>query len=287
MISSLNTRVSQYIVLILKYIFLVLLVLFCTFPLYWMIVTSFKTSAEVYAYPPSLIPSRISFANYIKILKVTDLGRNFLNSSFVAFSTTVLVIMVSAPCGFSLARFRYRGLSFLAMLMLYVYMIPGVLIVIPLFVTAYRIGLADNLYALILINLSFSVPIGTWLLRSYFTGIPRSLEDAALIDGATYFQILRKIMVPLALPGIVSTAVFTFIISWNEYLFAMIFLRSAEKWTLPLALATMMGGERDAGFFGWELVMAASVLITVPSLVYMIIAQKGLISGMGGGGIKG
>jgi len=171
--------------------------------------------------------------------------------------------------------------------MLYVYMIPGVLIVIPLFVIAYRIGMADNLYALILINLSFSVPVGTWLLRSYFSGIPRGLEDAALIDGATYFQILHKIMVPLALPGIVSTAVFTFIVSWNEYLFALIFMRSAEKWTLPLALATMMGSERDTGFFGWELIKAASVLITVPSLVYMIFAQKALISGMGSGAVKG
>ncbi len=270
-----------------KYICLVLLVAFSVFPLYWMVVTSLKTTAEVYQYPPTLFPRRINLDNYSQVIELTNLGHNFLNSSIVAVGTTVLAIMVAAPCAYSLSRFRFRGLASLAMLMLYVYMIPGVLIVIPLFVIAYRIGIADNLYSLILIHLSFSVPVGTWLLRSYFAGIPRGLEDAALIDGATYTQILRKIMIPLALPGIISTAVFTFIISWNEYLFALIFLRSPDKWTLPLGLASMMGGERDSGFFGWEMIMAASVLITVPSLVYMIITQKALIRGMGEGAIKG
>lgn len=148
-----------------------LLIIYAVFPLYWMIITSLKTPAEVAQYPPSLIPSKLSFINYLKILQYTDIEMHFVNSLIVALGTTTLALMVSAPCAYSLGRFRYRSLNYFAMMMLFVYMMPAILIVIPLFIVAYRLRLSDNLLFIIFIHLSHAIPIGTWLLRSYFLNI--------------------------------------------------------------------------------------------------------------------
>lgn len=278
-------RVQRWLVLTAKYICLVLLVVFSAFPLCWMIITSFKTPTEVYAYPPILFPTHFSLENYVKLFRFTHLERNFLNSGIVALGTSALTLLIGVPCAYSLTRFRFRGMGLFSKLILFVYMLPGVLAVIPIFIMAYRLGLADKLVGLMPIYLSSTLPFAIWLLRSYFAGIPLDLEDAALVDGATRFQALYKVLFPLALPGIVSTAIFTFNVAWNEYLFALVLLRSADKFTLPLELSVMIGVQTMV--YGWEIMLAAATVVTVPSMLFMLLTQKALIQGMSEGAVKG
>ena len=265
------------------YVSVVVIVLLVAFPLFWMIASSFKPRTELYNFPPTFFPNVYTLDNYVELLTGTGFPTYFKNSLIVATGSTLLSMVVGSFGGYALSRFRYRGFKAFARLTLLAYMLPSIMLVIPLYVTIVDLGLVDTLESLIITNTTFTLPFALWLLRSYFSTIPVELEDAAMIDGCTRFQALLKVIVPLALPGIVSTSIFAFTHSWNEFLYALVFIHSDSLRTLPPGMGTFI--QMDS-VYQWGVLMAASVLITIPVLIFYMIVQRNLVVGLTEGGVK-
>jgi multiple sugar transport system permease protein len=252
------------------------------FPLYWMLSSSLKGDTEILAWPPTLWPRQISLANYVRLLQ-GDFGIWFVNSVIVACTTTSVVIFVATLGAYSLTRFRYPGRQVLALSVLFTYLFPSVLMLVPLFLIITELRLNDTYMALVLAETTFALPFAMWLLRSYFSAIPVQIEEAAIIDGAARLQAFAEVVLPQALPGIISTAIFTFILSWNDYLFGLVFISSAQRKTLPIGIASYANELNTE----WGPLMAASVAVTVPVLIFFILLQRRLVAGFGAGGVKG
>ena len=218
---------------ILLYLGVVTLVLFCLFPFLWMISSSFKTTFELYGAPPTYYPHKFTLASYIELFKGTFFARWFINTCIVAVGTTLLCILVASVAAYSLTRYKYPGRAGFANFILVVYMFPPILLAIPLYLLVINWRIADTRWALILTYIANALPYSLWLLRAFFQTIPIELEDAAMIDGASRWRVIRSIVMPLALPGVIATSVFAIITSWNEYLFAMLFISSEVKKNYP------------------------------------------------------
>lgn len=265
------------------YISVVVIVALVAFPLFWMIASSFKPRTELYAFPPTFFPAVPTIDNYVELLTKTSFATYFKNSLIVATGSTVLSMVVGSFGGYALSRFRYPGFRAFARLTLLAYMLPSIMLVIPLYVTISDLGLVDTLESLIITNTTFTLPFALWLLRAYFSTIPVELEEAAMIDGATRFQALLKVIVPLGLPGIVSTSIFAFTNAWNEFLYALVFIHSDSLRTLPPGMGTFV---KMDSVYQWGVLMAASVLITVPVLIFYLVVQRNLVVGLTEGGVK-
>lgn len=253
------------------------------FPLYWMLVTSLKPLPEILAVPPSLYPKRVTVANYRELFLLTSFGRFFFNSLKVALATTVVALGVATLGAYSLARFHYPGREAFGRMVLLAYMLPSALMVIPLVVIFSRLRVTDTHGGLVLANTTFALPFSLWVLRTFFQGIPRDFEEAAMLDGAGRLRAFFDVVLPLAVPGIIATGTFTFIWAWNEYLFALVLISTESLRTLPPGMMTFI----SATNVDWGLVMGASVLITLPMAFLFMFVQKHLIAGIGSGGIKG
>ena len=259
-------------------------VLVVAFPLFWMLVTSLKPQVELWARPPALLPVAPTFEHYIKLLRDTNFLVYFRNSAMLATSTTLLVIAVATLGAYSLVRFRYRGRESLAMLVLFTYLLPSVVLILPLYLMMVKLGLANTLFSLVLAYTTFALPYALWLLRSFMAGIPEDLESAALVDGATRMQAFRDVILPQLLPGIISTALFTFILAWNEYLFALVLVNSDAVRPLTTGVMNMLISSFN---IEWSLLMAASVMMSLPLIVVFALLQKYLTRGFGAGAVKG
>ena len=259
------------------------LFLFCAFPLYWMLASSLKSSPELLAYPPTLVPHEWSLRAYRKLFFETNFWVYFRNTVAVAGLTTVLVVIVGAVGAYSLTRYRYPGRAAVGRVMLLAYMFPPIILMVPLFVLASRVGLTNSLTGLALTYISFALPYAIWILRAFFQSIPVELEHAALIDGANRFKALVHVVTPLALPGVIATAIFTFIVAWNDFLFALVLIGRDELKTLPVGINDFF----HMAVVDWGLIMAAGVMVTIPALVFFIAVQRYLIAGWGAGGLKG
>ena len=198
------------------------IVVVVSFPLIWTIVTSLKPQTELFRIPPSLLPGTVTFEHYEKLLIGTKFLTYFGNSVIVSVATTALVIVVGVLGAHSLVRFSYPGRERLAQLVLFTYLLPSVVLIIPLYLMLVSLGLANTLFSLTIAYTTFALPFALWLLRSFMAGIPQDLEAAAMVDGASRMGAFFDVILPQALPGIISTAVFTFILAWNEYLFALV-----------------------------------------------------------------
>ncbi len=254
------------------------------FPLFWMVVGSFKTRQELYAYPPNFLPSDWTFANYAELLQQTSFLVYFKNSVIVAGGATLLSLLIGSLGAYSLSRFRFRGLRAFAQVSLLCYMLPEVLLVIPLYVYVVQLGMADTLLALVVSNTAFTLPLTLWFMQSYFNAISPALEESAMIDGCTRLSALRRVTLPLALPGLVSVGVFSFNHSWNEFLFALVFTSSERKKVLSVGLATWIGQDN---IYSWGMLLAGAVLITLPVTLFYLLVQRHLVSGLTTGGTKG
>jgi ABC-type glycerol-3-phosphate transport system permease component len=254
------------------------------FPMFWMLTGSFKPRGELYAYPPTLLPQVWTLDNYRVLLQQTDFLTYFANSLIVALGATGLALVIGAMGAYALSRFRFRGMGVFAQLTLLCYMLPEVLLVIPLYLYVVELRLADTLLSLVISNTAFTLPLTLWFMRSYFNAIPASLEESAMIDGCTRFQAFRLVTLPLALPGLISVGVFSFNHAWNEFLFALVFTSSERNKVLPIGLATWIG--QDA-IFSWGMLLAAAVLITLPVVLFYLLVQRHLVSGLAAGGVKG
>jgi len=259
-------------------------VLAVIFPLVWMVVTSVKPQAELFRIPPSFLPDAITFEHYWRLLAETPFLTYFRNSLVLAVSTTVLVIVVATLGAYSLVRFSYPGRETLAQLVLFTYLLPSVVLIIPLYLMMVSVGLANTIASLVVAYTTFALPYALWLLRSFMAGIPEDLESAALVDGASRIGAFWDVIFPQALPGIISTALFTFILAWNEYLYALVLVNSDQARPLTTGVMNMLITSFN---IEWSLLMAASVMMSLPLIVIFTFLQGYLTSGFGAGGVKG
>jgi ABC-type glycerol-3-phosphate transport system permease component len=264
-----------------------LVVIACTvvgFPLFWMVISSLKSTGEFYASPPTFLPVHWTLDNYRMLFAQTSFGTYFTNSLIVALGATFMSLLVGGLGAYSLSRFRFRSIAVFAQMTLLAYMLPEVLVVIPLYVYVVKLGMADTLVALVVSNMAFTLPLTLWYMRAYFNAIPVTLEESAMVDGCTRLQALRRVVLPLALPGLISTGVFAFNHAWNEFLFALVFTSSERKKVLTLGLATWIGQD---SIYSWGMLLAAAVLVTVPVLIFYLLVQRKLVAGLAGGATKG
>ena len=259
------------------------LVVLTAFPFFWMISTSFKPLREIFVYPPYFFPKNFTLANFARLFEQTRFLTYFKNSIFVASCAVFFTMILSTAGAYSLTRFRFYGREKMASLILFAYMFAPIMIVIPFYVLIRKLGLANTHFALILAYTAFCLPFSLWLLRSFFQSIPIDLEEAALTDGAGRFKAVIFIILPLALPGIIATSIFTFILAWNDYIFVRILITSDELKTLSVGIADLY----NATVIDWGMIMSGGMLITVPVLIFFIFMQRYLIAGWGAGAIKG
>lgn len=264
----------------------VLLFLFVTlFPFYWMLVTSFKSPSELLDFSKSpLFVITPTLEHYRHLFTQTHFGRWALNTTIVAVVATLLSLACSILAGYSLARLRYRGADTIGWAVFVTYLVPPTLLFLPLAFLIRQLHLFNNLWSLILTYPTFLIPFSTWLLIGYFRSIPRELEESALVDGATRVQTMLRIVVPLALPGILSAAIFAFTLCWNEFLYSLIFLNDTIAKTIPVGVTSEL--IRGDDFF-WGELMAASLLGSLPvALLYSFFVDR-FVAGLTAGAVKG
>ena len=267
----------------LLYVGAALLALQAAFPFFWMVSTSFKPPAEVFAQPPAFIPDDPTWDNFRRLFTTTNFLIYFKNSLIVSGLAVLLTMVVSAAGAYSLTRFSYLGREKIAGLILCTYMFAPIMVVIPFFILVKKLGIENTHFALVLAFTSFCLPFTLWLMRAFFSTIPLELEEAALVDGADRVRALIYVVLPLALPGIIATSIFTFILAWNDYIFTRILITSDELKTLPVGVQDLF----HSALIDWGLIMAAGMMITLPALLFFLSVQRYLIRGWGAGGVKG
>jgi multiple sugar transport system permease protein len=271
------TRAFQYVAVCCYLVFL-------GFPLLWLISTSLKSPREFASITPSLLPKNPDLSNYTQALTEQGLIRSMLNSLQISVATTVLVVIVSLPVAYALARFRSRLRPITNGWILVSQVFPVILIVIPLFMILRPLHLTNTIPGVVIVYMVWSMPFALWMLQGYVAAVPRELEEAASVDGASRVRTIVSIVMPLLRPGLIATAMFTFISAWNEFFFALVLLQDPQLKTLPLVLARFVGAEGQVQIGP---LAAASVLATVPSLVFFAFLQRRLTSGLLSGAVKG
>lgn len=259
---------------------------FALFPFVWMLSTSFKTNSEIYTAAPTFVPKEPTAAGYVNMFTTETSTFNFkqwaANSVFVAFLTTVFSMVIAVLGGYGISRYRFRGRGALSYVVLTTQVLPGSLLMIPLYIIMGNFNLLDTKTGLMLAYVTFTVPFCTWMMKGFFDSIPISLEEAAKVDGAGTFRCFATVVLPLTVPGLVSTGLFAFINGWNEYLFASSFMQSYGNWTLPVGIASFKGQYAT----DWGTLMAGAVLITIPVVILFLGLQKHLVGGMTAGAVK-
>ena len=258
-----------------------LIVLFAIGPYLWMVLTSLKTDADIAAFPVRYLPSVVTLDHYRLLLARTTFSGNLLNSLIIATGAAALGLSVSIPAAYAFSRFRFPGRKFLLTQFLVVNMFPIVLIIIPLFVLMRQLGLLDTFLGIILGHSTFAIPFSIWMLTSYMNAIPAELDEAARIDGASRFQTLLLVILPVVMPGVVTTGIYIFVTSWNEYLFAMM-LSGQNVRTVTVALQLFIGEFSVQ----WGLLTAGGTLIAIPVTILFLLVQKRLVSGLTSGAVK-
>jgi len=271
-------RSNDYI----RFFLILLLLFFVLFPFFYMVSTALKTEPDQFRSPPVLFPQTPTAANFRQALEPKFI-RYCINSFIVTISTTLIVISVSIFSSYAFSRLRFRGRKFLLKIIILTQLFPLIIIIIPIYMIFTKVGLVNTYLSLIIAYLAFTVPVGVWILRGFFKGIPYNLEESAMVDGETPLQAFLLIVLPLARPGISATAVYIFIFTWQEFMFALTFLSGEKMRTLPVGILDFI---RQYGV-NWGGLMAASTLITIPVFVLFLILQRQFISGLTQGSIKG
>jgi multiple sugar transport system permease protein len=261
----------------------VAIVIFCLLPFYWLINISLKTGADLSN--SDIFPPNPSLANYESIFQNADFTRALANSAIVSLVTTFLGIVVGAFAAYALARLKMGHKGILLAIVLSITTFPQIAIAAPLFRLWDNIGLYNTLIGLVIPYLTFALPLSIYILVSFFREIPKDLEEAALVDGATHFEAFRKVVVPLAAPGLATTAILTFIAAWNEFLLALTLTTSREARTVPVAISQFTGSSQFEVPLGTQ--SAASVVISIPLIILVLLFQKRIVAGLTAGAVKG
>ena len=253
------------------------------FPLFWMLATSLKPSVEIFATPPRLVPAHPTLENFARLFGETAFLTFFRNSAVVSLATVAVTLSVSALGAYGLTRFAFAGREKVAGLILTTYMFAPVMIIIPFYILVKQLGIVNTRLALVLSYTTFCLPFCLWLLRAFFESIPLELEEAAMMDGAGRARAVWHVVLPLALPGLIAAAIFTFILAYNDFLFALVLITSEELKTLPVGVNDLF----NATIVDWGMIMAAGVMITLPAVLFFAGVQRYLVQGWGAGGVKG
>lgn len=264
------------------YLIMFLVAVIVIFPIYWMFTISLKIPKEIYRLP-SLFPENPTWENYRILIEEKGYLTNIRNSIIVACSVTVVSLLVSSFAAYSIVRFKYRFRGLVGRIILLTYLTPGSLLFIPLSIIVAKLHMGNSLWGLIVLYMTFSIPLSTWLLSGYFRSVPADLEEQAMVDGTTQLGALFRILLPLSLPGLAAVGIFTFTAAWNELLFALIFITSEELRTVPLGINYLITGD----VLLWGPIMAGAVLAAVPVMILYFLAQRFMVQGITAGSVKG
>jgi ABC-type glycerol-3-phosphate transport system permease component len=260
----------------------ILAVVVTVFPLGWMASLSFRADTEQFVVPPTLLPVRPVVTNYVRLLQDTNFPRYVGNSLVVATATVLLALAIASPGAYALTRFPFLMRPALASAILFIYMFPPIFLGIPLFVIFTALGLTNTYLGLILAHTTFALPFLLWMLRDFFRAIPRELEEAALVDGCSRASALGRVVLPLARPGLIAAGIFAFILSWNDYVYALILMTSESRKTITVGISLFV----ESTTIEPGLMTAGGVLVTVPVLVLFVFVQRHLVPGLGAGAIR-
>lgn len=258
-------------------------VLFSTLPLLWGISTALKIPSEVYAFPPTWIPKTLTFDNFLSVVQNQNLIRAFFNTLIIASGTTIVALIVGVLGGYGFARYKFPGRNTLLWAVLFTKLFPRVVVIVPFFVTLRNLQMMNTYQGLILVYLMVTFPVAIWLLKGFFDKIPVEIEEAAVIDGCNLPQLLWHVIIPMSRPAMVAVAMYSFILAWNEFLFALVFTNGLERRPLSIALAFFI----DENGIRWGELMAASVVMSLPAIIVFTFAQKLLVRGLSDGAVKG
>ena len=264
-----------------------LAILVITFPFIWILLSSLRSVDNFLSLDlRDALPRSLDFTSYRLALQRSELFRWLGNSLFVAVLTTCLSLLVSAPAAFALTRLRFRGKDTASTILVLSYAVPSIMLAIPLSVLLVKLRLNNSFIGLILVHASFTIPFTSWILQDFYRSIPTDLEEAGYIDGASLVRVLWHIILPLSIPGLLAAGAYSFILSWNEFLFALILLNSADSFTAPVGVHAYFTG-RNATEEVWDQLMAASVFVSLPSVLLFAFFQRYLIAGFLKGAVKG
>ncbi len=280
-----------------RFIFALGMIIFWTtiiFPFYWMVSSSFKTGAEIAGREPTFVPGALRWDAYQELFNplwdhFQNFGVNVINSVLIAVPTALIAVILAMLGAYAIARLRFRGKDFMLNSILMIYLFPGILLIIPLFAMLAQIGLwlgfdvQDNLAILVFTYLAQTLPVALYMLANYFRTIPDEIEQAALIDGCTRFEVIWRITMPLAVPALVSVGIYTFMIAWNEFLYALVFLNDRAFFTMPIKINAIFNDPSPR----MQVVMAASVVISLPVMILFLAMERYLAEGLSAGGVKG
>lgn len=253
------------------------------FPFYWMINTSLKPASEIFLSPPTFVSAHWSLDAYATVLTKRPVGRYFVNSLVVALGTTLISVTLAALAAYGFTRFFPRGATPFIVFLLFTKMLPETLLIVPYFELMSDLGLLNTYAALILAYSSFALPFAVWMLIGFFRSIPRDIDEAAMIDGASYLQAFCRVILPLARPGLVAVALFTFLIAWNSYLWALVLTTDSSMYVLSVGVANMVGEYRVQ----WNELMAAAVIAALPVMVLYSLLERHLVDAITAGAVKG
>jgi len=264
------------------YIILIVLTVVALFPIYWIFNTSLKNTGEIYLANPTFFPKAPTLNGYIKMFGNDKFIRSIFNSLFVGLVVSVLTIIACTMLAYAVARINFKGREVLSVSILYCYLIPKTVLFIPLYIFVSNIGLTNSLLGLIIIYPTFTIPYAAWILIPYIKSIPYTIEEAAIIDGCSHFQILYRVVFPLALPGIISPGIFTFTMCWGEYLYALLIISKTYIKTFPLMLTEFI----EADVFAWGPLMAGAVIVSIPVVVLYMIGSRYIVNDSVAGAVK-
>ena len=254
--------------------------IYSLFPMYWMVVSGLRARHALFK--PLLLPGPSAWKSYDTILSLTDFPTYYVNSIIVACSTTLLTIVVATPMAYALVRSRLPGMMVIVRAMLFAYMFPALLLAIPIYIFLVKIGFDDSLISLVLTYCSFTLPLGVWLMWGFFKSFPFEIEEAALVDGCSRWQAIYRVILPITLPGVLTVAVFAFLLAWSDFVFSLILISKDALKTLPYGLASIT----DAYDANWGELMAGSTMISLPLLILFAFLGKYFIRGLSMGAVK-
>jgi N,N'-diacetylchitobiose transport system permease protein len=261
----------------------VLVLLVTVFPIYWMVATGFKRGVDILSFEPRWLPIPGTLENYRAAIGKPHFLEDIRNSIIVVLVTVLVSLALAFLAALAAARFRFRGRALLIVMLIVVQMVPLEALIIPIYLMLDRAGQTDRLAGIVVTYLTFVLPFSIWTLRGFIVNIPEELEEAAMVDGCTRAGAFRRILFPLVAPGLVATAVFSFILVWNDYLIAFVLLRSPEKQTLGIWLASFTTNHGTE----WGGVMAGSTLFAIPAVLFFLLVQRRVVSGLTAGAVKG
>jgi ABC-type glycerol-3-phosphate transport system permease component len=260
-----------------------ILVFFSAAPILWGLSTALTPTADLYSYPPAWVPSPLTFDHFIAVLQNQNIINGFVNTLIVSVATTFLALVVGLLGAYGLSRYRFPGRKTLLWSVLFTQLFPRVVVIVPFFITLRHLGLMNTRPGLVLVYLMVVFPIAIWLMKGFFDKIPKEIEEAAVVDGCSLPRLLWQIVIPMCRPALVAVAMYSFILAWNEFLFALVFTQGAELRPLSVALGFYI----DQNGIQWGELMAASLLMSIPAVIVFIACQKLLVRGLSEGAVKG